>query len=535
MSEFGERPRSSFGRYQLLLEMARGGMATLYLARLTGPESFEKLIVIKRIHDHYATESSFIQMFLDEARIAAAIQHPNVATVFDMGKQDKAYFIAMEYVHGQNMKDILRAAARQEGVLHWSLVCRLVADAAAGLHSAHELKSSDGVPMNVVHRDVSPQNILVSYDGSVKVVDFGIAYAAERLTSTAAGTVKGKAAYMSPEQVESAPVDRRSDIFSLGIVLWEGITMRRLFRADTEAATLLKVRDAVVPSPRQADARLPVELERITMKALARDPKDRYVAANELEEDLNRLLVAEGHYVSRKQVETVMDLLFHDRHKIKDEQLQRALKDEHTSPPVALGMDADKYSSSTSMQMSSSIDSRVASPVSRTALVIGSLVVAALVVTLGLVLFSSRSGDGKKQDGKQEKTAAAMTASMRAEPRTEPPDAAAPQMEPERPPAPMVDLKITVLPPEAKAVVVFRGKSVVGSEFRMLVPRSDGEEIIEVKAPGYRHESIVVTLSQSVATEVTLKKEVGPSMIVVPVKRTPPMQRPMGYYLDLPD
>lgn len=533
MSEFGEKPRSSFGRYQLLLEMARGGMATLFLARLTGPESFEKLIVIKRIHDHYATEASFIQMFLDEARIAAAIQHPNVATVFDMGRQDQAYFIAMEYVHGQNMKDILRAAARQEGVLHWSLACRLVADAAAGLHAAHELKSSDGVPMNVVHRDVSPQNLLVSYDGSVKVVDFGIAYAAERLTSTAAGTVKGKAAYMSPEQVESAPVDRRSDIFSLGIVLWEGITMRRLFRADNEAATLLKVRDCKIPSPRQADARLPVELERITMKALARDVGDRYAKASDLEEDLNRLLVSEGHYVSRNQVETVMDLLFHDRRKIKDEQLQRALKDEHTSPPLALAMDADKYASSTSMQMSSSIDSKVTSAVSRTALVVGGLVVAALVVTLALVLFGGRNDAHQAKGSDQSAKTTARAPARRAEPRA--PDAAAPRIEPERPPTPMVDLKITVLPPEAKAVVVFRGKNVPGSDFRMLVPRSDGEEVIEITAPGYRKESLVLTLAQNLSTEVTLKKEATPAMQPGPAIKTPPRQRPMGYYLDLPE
>lgn len=534
MSEFGEKPRSSFGRYQLLLEMARGGMATLFIARLTGPESFEKLIVIKRIHDHYAGEASFIQMFLDEARIAAAIQHPNVATVFDMGRQDQAYFIAMEYVHGQNMKDILRSAARQEGVLHWSLVCRLVADAAAGLHAAHELKSNDGVPMNVVHRDVSPQNILVSYDGTVKVVDFGIAYAAERLTSTAAGTVKGKAAYMSPEQVESAPVDRRSDIFSLGTVLWEGITMRRLFRADTEAATLLKVRDTQIPSPRQADARLPLELERITFKALARNPDDRYSQANELEEDLNRLLVAEGHYVSRKQVETVMDLLFHDRRKIKDEQLQRALKDEHTSPPVAVGMDADKYSSSTSMQMSSSIDARVRPSLSRTALVVGGLVMAALVVTLAVVLLSGRSGAPKHQDSDSGARKASTMTEPRAGARPSDADAAVLRAIPERPPTPMVDLKITVLPPEAKVVVVFRGRSVPGSEFRMLVPRSDGEEVIEITAPGYRKESLVLTLAQSLSTSVTLKKETAQAMTPGPAM-TPPMQRPMGYYLDLPE
>lgn len=535
MTEFGDRPRSSFGRYQLLLEMARGGMATLFLARLSGPESFEKLIVIKRIHEHYAQEQSFIQMFLDEARITAAIQHPHVATVFDMGRQDLAYYIAMEYVHGQNMKDLLKAAVRQEGSLHWSMVCRLVADAAAGLHAAHELKSADGSPMNVVHRDVSPQNILVSYDGNVKVVDFGIAYAAERLTSTAVGMVKGKASYMSPEQVESYPVDRRSDIFSLGVVLWEGITMRRLFRADTEAATLLRVRDAKVPPPRQIDAKLPQELERITMKALARDPGQRYATANEMEEDLSRLLVAQGQYVGRKQVETLMDLLFYDRRKIKDEQIHRALLDEHTTPLVAVGMAADRFSSSTSMQMSSSIAPWEGPRISRTALFIGGIVMAALVVTLALVFFSGRGAE-PASPGSMDAPVSAAGAEARAAPnkdsRVEDAAALRPVVAP--PMVTLVELQVTVLPTEAKATVVFRGKQYPGSDFRTIVPRGESEELIEITAPGYRRESLVLTLMQSMSTRVTLKKEVTAGSMR-PEYRPAPMRRPMSLYLDLPE
>ncbi len=532
MSEFGERPKSTFGRYQLLLEMARGGMATLYLARLRGPESFEKLIVVKRIHDHYAQEDKFIKMFLDEARINAAIQHPNVCSVFDMGRQDDAYFLAMEYVHGQNLKDLFRAASRNEGALHWSVVARLVADAAAGLHAAHELRSPDGSPQSVVHRDVSPQNLLVSYDGNLKVVDFGIAYATERISTTAAGTVKGKAAYMSPEQVDALPVDRRSDIFSLGIVLWEGICMARLFRADTEAATLLRVRDAKVPRPRKLDPTLPAELEAITLKALAREPADRFETAAELEEALNQLLVSQGQHVGRTQIETTMDLLFHDRKKIKDEQIQRALADEEsTTPPVAVGMGADKYSSSTSLQVSQAIEKSETFGLSRTAYLVGGLVAVALV---GFLLFLLLRGG----DGKQEPTGAAASAprrhlrlSMRPPPH-KPPERRA---EPMRPATRMVTLKVTILPGEAKPVVMFRGKKYSGAEFRVMVPHSVAEELIEIRAPGFRKETLVLTPLQDVTTQVILKPVIKKRPVMRRRVWRPVMRRrPMSLYLDLP-
>jgi serine/threonine-protein kinase len=543
MSEFGARPKSSFGRYQLLLEMARGGMATLYLARLQGPKSFEKLIVVKRIHDHYAHEESFIQMFLDEARITAAIGHPNVASVFDMGEQDGSYYLAMEYVHGQNLKDLLKAASRSEGALHWSMVCRVVADAAAGLHAAHELTGAEGTPLGVVHRDVSPQNLLVSYDGNVKVVDFGIAYAAERLATTAAGTVKGKAAYMSPEQVDARPVDRRSDIFALGIVLWEGICMRRLFRADTEAATLLRVRDAVVPPPLEVDPALPPELEQITLRALAKEPEDRFATGAELEDALNQLLVQQGHHVGRQQIQTTMDLLFHDRRKIKDEQIQRAMAEEATSPPVAVGMGADKYSSSsTSLAVSAAMEKEQIFGPSRLTYLIGGLAVLGVVGLLLLLLFG---GDGGEADSDRRAEAEGAPSHARTAPRRRaagpPPDArgddakAPRRRASRRPMSQMVTLKVTVLPDEAEPVVVFRGKKYKGSEFRVLVRRSVGEELIEIRAPGYRKETVLLTPTQSVSTKVTLKPEAR----TAPRRRyrwRPPMRRrPMSLYLDLPE
>jgi len=211
------------GRFELLMEISHGGMATLYLARMSGPQSFEKLVAVKRIHDHLAKERQFVEMFFDEARIAARIEHPNVASIFDLGEMDGIFYLAMEYVHGENLKDVIRESIRQHIAIPWTIIVTIVAEAARGLHAAHELKNSEGRLLGVVHRDVSPQNIVVSYDGHVKVIDFGVAYAAERVTHTEEGSVKGKLAYMSPEQVAGEPVDRRSDIFSLGIVLHEAL------------------------------------------------------------------------------------------------------------------------------------------------------------------------------------------------------------------------------------------------------------------------------------------------------------------------
>ncbi len=209
------------GRYELLLEMGSGGMATLYLARMAGPRRFEKLVAIKKIHDHLTSRQDFVDMFLDEAQISARIQHPNVVQLFDLGEADGSYFIAMEYVHGVNLAGLLRAVSgRGSGQYGWPQAAWIVAEAAAGLHAAHELLTTDGRPMNLVHRDVSPQNILVSYDGNVKVADFGIAFAAERITHTSSGVLKGKIPYMAPEQAAGEPLDRRADVFALGTLLF---------------------------------------------------------------------------------------------------------------------------------------------------------------------------------------------------------------------------------------------------------------------------------------------------------------------------
>lgn len=516
-----------FGRFELLIEMGRGGMATLYLARIQGPSNFEKLLAIKKIHSHLAPDEQFVRMFMDEARIAAMIHHSNVATIFDMGRVDDAYFIAMEYVHGQNLTDILKFSARDRSRFPWTLGVRIVADAATGLHAAHDLTNAEGRPLNVVHRDVSPQNILISYDGNVKVVDFGIAFAAEKLEHTAVGTLKGKAGYMSPEQTLGEILDRRSDIFSLGIVLWESVCLKRLFRESNEAQTILKVRDAVVPPPRTVNPDLPVELERILLKALARRPKDRFATAEELSQALEELLLKQARLVSRKQVATALDDMFHDRRKLKDEQIKTALETVGTGPLPGVGMSGTGTLSlnlPTSPQTQTRVTSRM---------LLGSMVVLVVVLVAlgGAFLWGLSRGDGKASQRGSVAPASKMQTNgeANARPMVEPP-------EPREVLPTTVHIKVSVRPLEAKPVVSFKGKDHPGAVFEMRVPRSFSPEILAISAPGFATQTVVITPGADNDIPVTLMKlpDVPTPMVMVPVMR-PPMRPMRGGLWNLDD
>jgi serine/threonine-protein kinase len=223
------------GRYELCFELASGGMASVYLARAEGSPGFEKLVALKRIHPHLADERGYVEMFLDEARIASRITHANVCSVFDFGESDGEYFIAMEYLVGEPLSRVQRRvvvnAEQRTSPLLPARMARIIADACEGLHAAHELRDASGESLNVVHRDVSADNLFITYDGAAQVVDFGIAHARQRLHQTEAGQVKGTFPYMAPEQMTAAVVDRRVDVWALGAVLWELLALRRLFFA----------------------------------------------------------------------------------------------------------------------------------------------------------------------------------------------------------------------------------------------------------------------------------------------------------------
>jgi serine/threonine-protein kinase len=313
------------GRYRVVDEIGIGGMASVHLARADGPGGFQKWVAIKRIHRHLAEDETFIRMFLDEARIAARISHPNVAQVFDLGKHKDTYWIAMEYLHGEPLREIMRAV-EEGGAPHMTaeLAAKIVADAAEGLHAAHELRDKNGKLLNLVHRDVTPHNLFLTYDGAVKVVDFGIAKVAGRLSTTRAGTLKGKLAYMSPEQVRGVAIDRRTDIFALGVVLWELTTGRRLFRMDSDLETLERVQACVVPPPSSIVEGYPGELEIIVMRALAKDPEKRYPSSRDMSRALQQYLMRASSFIGSEEIGTYVKHVLSDRFQKREAHLQWA-------------------------------------------------------------------------------------------------------------------------------------------------------------------------------------------------------------------
>ncbi len=283
-----------FGRYQLLKRLAAGGMAEIWLARQSGVEGFEKLVVVKRILPHLAADPHFVTMLLDEARLAARFAHSNVVQIFDLGQAEGTYFIAMELVAGENLATFVRAASRARRPMPVTLAARVVSWAAQGLHYAHTRTDGEGRPLGVIHRDVSPQNILVSFEGQVKVVDFGIAKARSQVEQTASGVLKGKHAYMSPEQCRNQPLDARSDLFSLGIVLWELLTGARLFKRESALATLAAIAQEPVPAVRSRRPEVPLALEGIVDRVLQRDREARFATADELHRALEGFLHTSG-------------------------------------------------------------------------------------------------------------------------------------------------------------------------------------------------------------------------------------------------
>ena len=311
----GEREGNVFflGRYRVVDEIGGGGMASVHLGRMDGPGGFQKWVAIKRIHPHLVEDDQFVDMFLDEARIAAGINHANVAQVFDLGKDDNTYWIAMEYLHGEPLREVMRRSEEHRVLVSPELAARIGADSAEGLHAAHELRGKNGQLLGLVHRDVTPHNLFITYDGYTKVVDFGIAKVADRLSSTRAGTLKGKLAYMSPEQVRGAEIDRTTDIFALGVVLWELTTGHRLFRMDTDLDTLERVQACVVPPPSTLVANYPVELESVIMKALAKRKEDRFQTAREFSRALQAVLMRRGAFVGPEEVSAYLHHIFADR------------------------------------------------------------------------------------------------------------------------------------------------------------------------------------------------------------------------------
>ena len=291
----GENILEQFGNYNLLEKVAVGGMAELFKARQRGVHNFEKIVAIKRILPHLSDSDEFVRMFIDEAKLAAQLSHPNIVQIYDLGKASGSYYIAMEYVDGRDLRNLLRKVREYKLPMPEALAATVIMKVASALDYAHRKRAIDDKELKLVHRDVSPQNILISYEGAVKLVDFGIAKAASKTIQTQSGSLKGKLLYMSPEQALGLALDGRSDLYSLGLVLAELLTGVRCFQADSELGVLEKVRQGKVVDVRSINPGISVEMGAILGKVLQKDLDQRYASARLLERDLKALLARQGY------------------------------------------------------------------------------------------------------------------------------------------------------------------------------------------------------------------------------------------------
>jgi serine/threonine protein kinase len=328
---------SKLGRYELISQIGQGGMAEVQLALQRGPAGFEKLVVVKLVHENLATQKPFVDMLLDEARMAALVKHPNVVDIYDLGEVEGRYFIAMEYLEGEPLLAVLRAG-REGTRLDPLSTTRLIADTAEGLDAAHELRSMAGDPIELVHHDVSLGNIVVLYNGQVKLVDFGVAKAS---MSTAGTKVQGKFSYMAPEKLRGGAGDRRSDIWSLGCVLWEALTLRRLFKGGNESDTMKQVLESAILPPSQVNAEVPKELDPIVLRSLAREPGARYPTAKEMAQDLEEVLRKQGYGGKNDVIARYMQSTFRDHIAARKRLLQEVSSKGRASEAVLQAAFAD--------------------------------------------------------------------------------------------------------------------------------------------------------------------------------------------------
>ena len=304
---------TAIGRYRLVRQLAVGGMAEIYLASATGAEGFSREVCLKLVARQYSADQEFRAMFANEALIAGRIRHKNIVAVFDFDHENDLYYIAMEYIEGRDLKAVMSKAAELSRPIPWPLCAKVACEAAQGLSAAHRFRMPDGARSPVVHRDVSPHNILLSFSGEVKVTDFGIAKLRTAASFTREGTIKGKLNYMSPEQAAGEELDPSSDVYSLGVVLWETLTGKRLFSGDSDIAVLRMVRQGKVEPPSSKGVVVPATLEAVLMKALSKDRSARYRDGGELADALDGALLSCPHVASAENVATFMNALYPDQ------------------------------------------------------------------------------------------------------------------------------------------------------------------------------------------------------------------------------
>ena len=313
-----------FGKYTLLNRIAVGGMAEIFLARQAGVEGFEKTLCLKRIRPHLSSQPAFVNMFLNEAKLAAQLNHPNIVQIYDLGLVGKSFFIAMEYVSGRDTSRIIPKAEKKGIPFPLVYALKIASSVLEGLYYAHHQTDAYGQPLNIVHRDITPENIVVSFSGNVKILDFGIAKATSQLEQTRAGEIKGKLSYMSPEQCLGQVLDQRSDIFSIGVVLYEWVTGYKLFTGENEMAILKAIVDGKIYPPSYFKEDVPDQVERILLKALEKDREKRYQSAWDMQLDIDTFLGGHEFTPSNIHLSNFIKQIFDDEQEAERLQLMRA-------------------------------------------------------------------------------------------------------------------------------------------------------------------------------------------------------------------
>ena len=350
------------GKYQLIAELARGGMAIVYLALVQGPGGFNKLVVVKELKPELVEEPAFLAMFLDEARLAAKLSHANIVQTNEVGNDGKRYFMAMDYLDGRGLDRVRRRARASGQELSLPIHLRVLCDMLAGLQYAHALTDFDGTPLAIVHRDVSPQNVFVTFDGQIKLLDFGIAKAADSLHETRVGVLKGKVSYMSPEQARGQKVDQRADVFSAGVMLWEALTGRKLREGQNDQQMLWALASADLPRASSVKPWVPPELDAICARAMAWDREQRYPSAGELQHEIEHYLAVTGTAVANREVGLCVSELFREDRVTINAMIEQHLSRSRGEPEALPVLDVSARGFTPSYERLASVERRASAP-----------------------------------------------------------------------------------------------------------------------------------------------------------------------------
>jgi eukaryotic-like serine/threonine-protein kinase len=489
------------GKYKLLAELGRGGMANVYLAVARGPSGFNKLVVLKCLRSDLASDQDLFAMFLDEARLAARLNHPHVVQTYEVGEYAGRPVIVMEYLEGQTLANLLQRA-KGSNELALALHLRVIVDALEGLHHAHELADFAGKPLGLVHRDVSPQNVFVTFDGQVKVLDFGIAKAVNSQAQTSTGVLKGKVQYMAPEQMLGAQVDRRADLYAVGVMAWEAATGQRMWKGQTDLYVMNKVANDGVPSPREVDPTVLPALEEIVMKALARDPDDRYATALELGAALEAVIDHLGTGASNRNLGKVVRDLFEDARTQTRSIIEAQLLDtgdhetgQHLIPPNLVRIstrpeESPGLGTSSTLAKNALVEVR---PKRRGLFVAGTAVAIAAVVGL-LVARTPHRAEPQAEPGiVVPTTSPAISAPAAAVPAPTPYTRASPSQ---------VSVAISSSP--RRATLFLDGRQLPSNPFSSTVPIDGAVHRVRAEAPGYASRTVDIAPDHDIELVVTL-------------------------------